>query len=108
MVKGTTRKATRSGEALQLKKLRESLSLSQQALSNLLGVSLQTVWRWENQEFEFNPKLLKLIPILNSETIPDWCDSTKKSRADVTTLLSHVKGCEQCQMVLFYLDLKTK
>ncbi len=108
MSKGTTRKTTKSGEALQLKKLRESLSLSQQALSNLLGVSLQTIWRWENQEFEFNPKLLNLIPILHSEKVPDWCESTKKSRADVTTLLSHVKGCEQCQMVLFYLDLKTK
>jgi len=107
MVKGTTRKTTKS-EALQLKKLRDSLGLSQQALSNLLGVSLQTIWRWENQEFEFDPKLLNLIPILHSEKIPDWCDSTKKSRADVTTLLSHVKGCEQCQMVLFYLDSKTK
>jgi transcriptional regulator with XRE-family HTH domain len=108
MLKGTTRKTTKSGEALQLKKLRESLSLSQQALSNMLGVSLQTIWRWENQEFEFNPKLVNLIPILHSGKTPDWCDSTKKSRADVTTLLPHVKGCEQCQMVLFYLDSKTK
>jgi transcriptional regulator with XRE-family HTH domain len=108
MLKRKQAKGSPSDSASRLKALRGSLNLSQQALSNLLGVSLQTIWRWENQEFDFDPSLLNLIPILHSGKTPDWCDSTKKTRADVTALLPHIKGCEQCQMVLFYLDLKTK
>jgi transcriptional regulator with XRE-family HTH domain len=92
----------------QLKKLRETLGLSQQALSNLLGMSMQAVWRWEHDKFEFDPSLLELIPILHSGKVPDWCGPTKKSGFDVAALSQHAKSCEDCSLVLRYLELKTK
>jgi transcriptional regulator with XRE-family HTH domain len=94
-----------------LKKLRESLKLSQQTLSNLLGVSMQTIWRWEHDD---PPRvgglgdILKIIPILQSGETPDWCAVTKKSHADVGLLTAHVGGCDRCKTVLQYLNLKAK
>jgi transcriptional regulator with XRE-family HTH domain len=89
----------------QLKKLRESLGLSQQALSNLLGVSLQTIWRHEHDKFEIDPDTLKLIPILHAGKVPTWC---KASPNKVAELADHIRECEDCRLVLGYLNLKAK
>jgi transcriptional regulator with XRE-family HTH domain len=91
-----------------LKKLRGELGMSQQALSNLLGVSLQTVWRWENDQFDPGTEILRLIRMLHAGKIPDWCATAKGFELDVATLEKHVKTCDTCLMVMSYLNLKSQ
>jgi transcriptional regulator with XRE-family HTH domain len=91
-----------------LKKLRVELKMSQQALSNLLGVSLQTVWRWENDQFDSGKEILQLVKMLHAGKVPDWCDTAKGFKLDVAALETHIKTCHTCLMVMSYLNLKSQ
>jgi transcriptional regulator with XRE-family HTH domain len=96
----------KASKAKQLVELREKLGLSQQALSQLLGVSLQTVWRWEKGKFEIDDAILRLIPELHAKRPPYWCEVGKSAAAnDTKELADHLSsGCKQCRDVIYFLS----
>ena len=53
--------------AQKIKKLREVLLITQQELSDLLGVSIVTVNRWENDKFEPTIKIKRKLQALFKE-----------------------------------------
>ncbi len=53
--------------SITLKKLREKMFLTQMELAELLGVSFETVNRWENNKFSPSMKLKKRITELCKE-----------------------------------------
>lgn len=92
----------------QLKSTREKLGLSQEAVARLLGVSLKSVYRWENGKFEAdagNDAILQLIPILAAGKLPQACKDARKHGLDTAFLAGHVPGCLDCRAVLAYLTI---
>jgi DNA-binding XRE family transcriptional regulator len=53
--------------AQKIKKLREVLLITQQELADLLGVSIVTVNRWENDKFEPTIKIKRKLQALFKE-----------------------------------------
>jgi DNA-binding transcriptional regulator YiaG len=89
-----------------LKNLRDKLGLTQQKVAYLMGVSLQTVWRWEHsKDAKQEPPayIFDLLPILAAGRVPDWCKDTVAAGYAVPFLAQHVLNCSQCKLVTTYL-----
>src|SRR6266403_4322447 len=93
--------------ANKLKAVREKLRISQEAAAQLLGVSLKSVYRWENaKEFKSNAgndAILELLPILAEGKVPEACRDARKHGLDTSFLADHVGGCADCRLVFVYL-----
>jgi len=55
--------------AIEIKDIREKLGLSQEALAHLLGVSFQTINRWEKGTFKPSPLALEKLKSLEKEKV---------------------------------------
>jgi DNA-binding transcriptional regulator YiaG len=55
-------------DSIKIKELRKALNMSQESLARTLGVSFQTVNRWESEKRKPSPLALeKLTHLLNKE-----------------------------------------
>ncbi len=54
-------------EPIKIKEIRERLGLSQEALAHILGVSFQTINRWERGAFKPSPLALEKIKQLEEK-----------------------------------------
>jgi transcriptional regulator with XRE-family HTH domain len=93
-----------------LKAVRDRLDLTQQKIAYLLGVSVQTVWRWEhsqNEKQEPPAYIFDLLPILAAGKTPEWCKETAAAGYSTTFLAQHVLNCKQCKLVVTYLEGRT-
>jgi transcriptional regulator with XRE-family HTH domain len=91
----------------QFRSLRQKLGLSQEAAGRLLGVTLQTAYRWDSGKFKTPDEMLGLLPILAAGHIPKPCKESESKGLNVPFLAEHVRGCDACQRVLAYIRLKT-
>lgn len=97
-------------KASTFKALRDKLDLTQQKIAYLLGVSLQTVWRWEhstNAKQEPPDYVFDLLPILAAGKTPTWCKETAAAGCATSFLAQHVLSCKQCKLVVTYLAGRT-
>lgn len=95
----------------QLQELREKLGLTQEQIARLMGVSLQTVWRWLNskdKKQETPDYVFDLLPILARKDVPRFCADATAARREETFLAQHINGCKQCQMVIQFLKIKAE
>lgn len=95
----------------KLKAAREKLGISQEGVARLLGVSLKSVYRWENGSFEAsagNDAVLQLLPILAAKKLPQACKEARKHGLDTAFLAGHVRDCEECRLAFVYLDLQMR
>jgi transcriptional regulator with XRE-family HTH domain len=87
--------------------VRQELGLSQEAAGRLLGVTLQTAYRWDSGKFKTPDEMLGLLPILAAGHLPKPCKEADSKGLNVQFLAEHIHGCVACQRVLAYIRLKT-
>jgi transcriptional regulator with XRE-family HTH domain len=87
--------------------VRQELGLSQEAAGRLLGVTLQTAYRWDSGKFKTPEEMLGLLPILAGGQLPKPCKEAEAKGLNVPFLADHIRGCDACQRVLAYIRLKT-
>jgi transcriptional regulator with XRE-family HTH domain len=91
----------------RFRSLRQKLGLSQEAAGRLLGVTLQTAYRWDSGKFKTPDEMLGLLPILAAGHLPKPCKEAESKGLNVPFLADHIRGCDACQRVLAYIRLKT-
>lgn len=52
----------------QLKSLRKDLGISQEKLARRIGVSSNTVWRWEHDQRLISPPIALLLEMIAAQT----------------------------------------
>src|ERR1700722_7793647 len=94
----------------RFKATREKLGLSQEAVARLLGVSLKTVYRWEDGKGASagSDAILELIPILAAGKVPEACKSARKHGLDAAFLAGHIPGCDDCRVFFAYIYTTSK
>lgn len=94
----------------KFKAVREKLHISQEAVARLLGVSLKTVYRWEDGKGASagSDAILELIPILAAGKAPETCKDARKHGLDARFLAAHVPGCPDCRVFFAYIYTTSK
>lgn len=94
----------------KFKAIRDKFHLSQMDVARLLGVSLKTVYRWENggDASAGSDAILELLPILASGKVPEVCKEARKHGLDAAFLAGHVPGCDECRVFFAYIYTSSK
>ena len=95
-------------KAMSFKEVREELGLSQEKAARLLGVTLQTAYRWDNGKTGTPPEMILLLPMMVANKAPSWCKVAEKEGLSPAFLAGHIHGCDDCRVALAYINMKLK
>jgi DNA-binding XRE family transcriptional regulator len=81
----------------KLKPLREKLGLAQEGVARKLNVTLQTVFRWDNDKIAMPDEMRELLMLRAAGKYPAWCPVAKKQDVAPEFMQTHIAGCGVCR-----------
>jgi DNA-binding XRE family transcriptional regulator len=95
-------------KTMSFNEIREALGLSQERAARLLGVTLQTAYRWDNGKTDAPAEMMVLLPMMVANKAPSWCKVAEKEGLSPAFLAGHIPGCDECKLSLAYLNVKLR
>jgi transcriptional regulator with XRE-family HTH domain len=88
----------------KLKALREKLGLSQEGVARKLNVTLQSVFRWDNDKIAMPEEMRELLILRAAGKYPGWCAAAKKEEVSPEFMQEHIAGCGVCRVANAYVQ----